>query len=51
MKTGTADMVEGTEAFTRFREAVKKVLSVKKSDLPPSPFKSARKKKKPARKG
>jgi hypothetical protein len=41
-------MIEGPEAFRRFRDAVKAVLTVKKSDLPPSPFgKSGRKKKKP----
>ena len=31
-------MIEGPEAFARFQEAVKAVLKVKKSDLPPSPF-------------
>jgi hypothetical protein len=39
MKTGTADMIEGTEAFTRFKMALKAVLTVPKSAMPPSPFK------------
>jgi len=53
MKSGTSEMHEGPEAFTRFREAVKTVLKVPKSAMPPSPFgKSGKKIKKPeARKG
>lgn len=52
MKAGTAEMIEGPEAFERFRAAAKQVLSVPKSALPPSPFRSAQEKKKPAaRKG
>lgn len=43
------EMVEGTQAFAQFKDAVRKIVSVKKSDLPPSPFKkTATKKKKPA---
>jgi hypothetical protein len=49
MKTGTADMIEGPEAFTRFREAAKKLMSTPK-EAAPNPF-GKRKKKKPARKG
>ena len=44
------EMIEGREAFTRFRDAVRAVLRVPKSAMPPSPFKP-HKKKKPARKG
>lgn len=31
-------MIEGPEAFERFQQAVKAVLGVPKSALPPSPF-------------
>jgi hypothetical protein len=49
MKTGTPEMIEGPEAFTRFREAAKKLFTAPKSAAP-NPF-GKRKKKKPTRKG
>jgi hypothetical protein len=47
MKTST-EMIEGPEAFTRFREAAKKLLATPKT-IAPNPF-GKRKKKKPVRK-
>ena len=47
MKAHT-EMIEGDEAFTRFREAAKKLLSTPKQAAP-NPF-GKRKKKKPTRK-
>jgi hypothetical protein len=32
------EMIEGPEAFDRFKNAVKAVLKVPKSAMPPSPF-------------
>jgi hypothetical protein len=48
-----AEMIEGPEAWERFRSAMKAIVKVPKSALPPTPFgKRASKKKKPvARKG
>ena len=44
-----AEMNEGPEAFERFRQAVKAVLKVPKSAMPPSPFgKSGKKREKPS---
>jgi hypothetical protein len=46
-----AEMHEGPEAFTRFREALKAILKVPKSALPPSPFKKGTSKKKQTNNG
>lgn len=46
MKQYDAELQDGPEAFDRFRRAVKAVLSVPKSALPPRP---TRKKKKAAK--
>ena len=42
MKPAT-QMIEGPEAFDRFKSALKTILAVPKSSLPPSPFKQAKK--------
>jgi len=52
MKARTGEMIEGPEAFSRFRDAMKAILTVPKSAMPPSPFKKwVPKKKKPTQKG
>jgi len=44
-----AEMIEGPEAFERLRDAMKAILTVPKSALPPSPYKQSRTpKKRPA---
>jgi hypothetical protein len=40
------EMIEGPEAFDRFRNAVKAALTIPKSAMPPSPFKKWKPKKK-----
>lgn len=46
MKASSAELQEGPQAFERFRQAVKAVLTVPKSALPPRPH---RKKKNPTK--
>jgi len=46
------EMIEGQDAWERFRSAMKAIVAVPKSALPDSPFGTRRKTKKPtARKG
>jgi hypothetical protein len=45
MKTEPREMIEGPEAFDKFRDAMKAILTVPKSALPPSPFKKWKPKK------
>jgi hypothetical protein len=47
MKSEAQEMNEGPDAFARFRKAVKAVISVPKSALPPKPTRSKKKAAKP----
>jgi hypothetical protein len=40
------EYIEGPEAWDRFRNAMKAIVKVPKSSLPPSPFKKSKPKKK-----
>jgi hypothetical protein len=42
------EMIEGQEAWERFRTAMKTIITVPKSALPPSPFKTQKKPEKKA---
>ncbi len=47
VKTQHADMHEGQDAFDRFRKALKTVVSVPKSALPPRPSRTKKRTAKP----
>lgn len=42
----TTEMIEGPEAWTRFKTAMQSIVKVPKSALPPSPFSQSRPKNK-----
>lgn len=44
MKISTTEMHEGPDAFDRFRKALKAVVAVQKSALPPRPSRAVKKK-------
>ena len=50
-KSASREMIEGPDAWERFRDAMKAIIKVPKRAMPPSPFKTTTKKKQSGRMG